>query len=174
MFSEYTGLYFYSALIQSNAALFAVVGIFVIYKLQSLENMIDTMPTKLSYVFSGVVLHPKITEFAVGGKVIRQNIISTYEATDNSTARNAVILFKRWMYLIEAIRPTKKKIKLPMLLMGIGIVLNSILIVLSEPIHNCLGYLEIVIFAAIIIYQSVIIYTIYRTIKGLVLAFYDR
>lgn len=51
MFSDFTGLYFYSALIQSNAALFAGAGIFVMYKLDSMDRKIEKMPARMQMKF---------------------------------------------------------------------------------------------------------------------------
>ena len=37
-FSENTGLYFFSALLQANAAILAIVGVFMIFRLQSYQS----------------------------------------------------------------------------------------------------------------------------------------
>ncbi len=41
MVSEQTSLYFFSAWLQADAAMFAIVGLFAVYKLQSLEGALD-------------------------------------------------------------------------------------------------------------------------------------
>jgi hypothetical protein len=50
MISEQNGLYFFSAWLQANAALFAIVGIFTVYKLQSLENTITSAKALLQHM----------------------------------------------------------------------------------------------------------------------------
>ena len=72
MFSDNTGLYFYSALIQSNAALFTVAGIFVMYKLDSLEQTIDGMPAKMLQKFQSSINPQDIIDFTIGRKKERE------------------------------------------------------------------------------------------------------
>ena len=46
-YSPSTSLYFFSALLQANAAIFSIYGVFVIFKLQSIKSSIDSFITAL-------------------------------------------------------------------------------------------------------------------------------
>ena len=48
-FHPTTGLYFFSALLQANAAIFAIVGVFMIFKLEQLQSRIDACKDLFSY-----------------------------------------------------------------------------------------------------------------------------
>lgn len=58
--------------------------------------------------------------------------------------------------------------------MGIGIILNTILLIVSNSIHYYLTKLELVVFICMILVQVVIIYKLYYIAKEMLLAVYDR
>ena len=46
-FNEYSSHYFFSSLLQANAAIFAITGIFVIFKFQAIDQQISIIQTRL-------------------------------------------------------------------------------------------------------------------------------
>jgi hypothetical protein len=43
VFSEYTGLYFYSSLIQANAAILSLLGVFIVFRIQLNKSSIENL-----------------------------------------------------------------------------------------------------------------------------------
>ncbi len=50
IFSESTGFYSYSSLLQANAAILSILGIFTIFRVQSFQSAIETI--KNSFILS--------------------------------------------------------------------------------------------------------------------------
>jgi len=57
---DYTGLYFYSAVFQGNMALLALVGVFVVFKLQQLTSGLEANRQNLLHYVQLVHTSPKI------------------------------------------------------------------------------------------------------------------
>ncbi len=75
--------YFFSAWLQADAALFAIVGIFVVYKLQSLETVIQSARSTL-FNLTGVH-YLKIEEFENSNESVRLKIITAFETVQVTT-----------------------------------------------------------------------------------------
>jgi hypothetical protein len=64
MFSESTGFYLYSSLLQANAAILSILGVFTIFRVQSIQAAIDII--KNAWIMPRGFYHPNIdvmTEF---------------------------------------------------------------------------------------------------------------
>lgn len=174
MYSDTTGLYFYSAWLQANAAIFAIVGIFAIYKLQTLTNKIDNMPTKLLMDGGQFVSKKDVKMFWIGNYHERDEILERLLSSKNHGDQIAFEQFYKWQMAIEQVRPTKQALRAPMVIMALGMMAHSIMLVLSSYIHNHYQTIETYFFIGASIFQGIVLFLVIYRIKDLVFARYDR
>ena len=160
MFAEDTGLYFYSAWLQADAAIFAIVFIFFIYKLQSIENNISS---SLSIIYSQGSKEYIITAF---------NIIKTTDDRSGQIKESTRPYFKEILEnLVEAL---DFKDKVPIIFKPIFIILpmvlmvSSILLLSSNELHSCGTYIEMSGFGTLLIIQAFSIYYMLNIIRKLI------
>lgn len=139
---DYASLYTFSALIQAFAALFALVGMFVIFKLQSIDNKISDRKRMITDYVGGVLrvhgLYSSISEL----KVLASN---PPEHLDGETKKKCKRLEKEegWhqiFNLIEELQNSKFKIKVkflkPLTLTLAVMILGIGMLPFSQNLHN--------------------------------------
>ena len=119
MLSEQTSLYFFSAWLQADAALFAIVGIFGIYKLQSLENTINS--AMATFPFLSGIREEEVTAFAGKDGDGKKEMIEHFKEI-KPVYRNLYF----WMKATEKIPKVKSLITPTMVLTGSGMILCSV------------------------------------------------
>jgi len=133
-FSESSSLYFFSAILQANAALLALVGIFLIFRLQYFQSIIDGVRNKLINTTSKLNLLNTIINFEE--KQIEERI-------GTRTGDDLIdYLLNVWNLQEMEIRFLKSNIMMPVFLIFIGIIICVLGLVVSSKVHNCYGTFE--------------------------------
>ncbi|MCH7928830.1 MAG: hypothetical protein IID03_12755 [Candidatus Dadabacteria bacterium] len=161
MFAEDTGLYFYSAWLQADAAIFALVFIFIIYKLQSIENTYNSI--------SAMIHNDK-------GKSL------TLDFLDTMKNKNARVRFieqmpnQSWRDLLESLgKAYDDKLEIPKLykplfkMLPLVLLLSSILLLLSNVLHNQGVLIELTGFSLLLLVQISLISKMIKIISDMLL-----
>lgn len=160
IFSTNTGLYFFSALLQSNAAILSVFGVFLIFRIQSYQSSID-------------IIHSSLLDHQTCSSTI-QDIFEFIKNPDlgkkKSIASKADEYIRHYyeesLLFHEKIANIKKTIKLPTYLLGFGIILNLFSLLLSNLFNN-LGLLyEIRLLLVNLIIEIIVILLILNRITN--------
>ena len=156
--SEQTSLYFFSAWLQADAALFAIVGIFGIYKLQSLENTINS--AMATFPFLSGIREEEVTAFAGKDGDGKKEMIEHFKEI-KPVYRNLYF----WMKATEKIPKVKNLITPTMVLTGSGMILCSvgILGVYISKMLPCWATPSLMV--SVFVYEVVTIITIIDKIK---------
>ncbi|MCI0691130.1 hypothetical protein L0337_03880 [candidate division KSB1 bacterium] len=130
-FSDSTGLYFYSALVQANAAILSIVGVFTIFKIQSIQSSIDLVKNILVAEGGRRITIDNLVEFD------QMSLENKKSAIQNGKYSKAILpLFNNWATQIEKINKIKLSIKLPTRLLVVGIVGDSIGVLAANLVHE--------------------------------------
>jgi hypothetical protein len=138
-FSTSTSLYFFSAFLQANAAILSIVGLFIIFKIQSLQSLID------------------IIEFANSDLKEKQKKYAKI-SYDKYTMKK----LSEWIEKENRIIDIKDMIKIPTILLSIGIITSGIGLIFSNFLHNSSFQYEASVLYSFLLYE---IFTLYFVIK---------
>jgi len=160
IFSENTGLYLYSALLQANAAIITLVGFFSIFTIQSIHSKINTIQSSFIAIGHG----NKIRWF--DGLNLKDKEIETQKMIDE----DYFISYNRWVINLKQIKKVKYGIILPTLLLGIALISDIIFLFLSSSLHE--KYPDSEIYYAFInsAYEIIIIIVISYKILSMILS----
>jgi len=160
-FSENTGLYFFSALIQANAAIFSIIGVFYIFRLQSIQSAI-------SDIFNALYNENiNIREYAEqfknknsDDKKLFVNKLSVEDPISN--------YYKNWLeYELEQ-NDIKDKIKNPLITTVILIVLQIIFLIISNGIHSSGIWFESISYLLIGLFQIYVLVIVVNSIISII------
>ena len=165
LFSANTGLYLFSALLQANAAIFAIVGVFGIFRIQSLQSKIE--------FFKQGLIQPKgrsnRTEM-LSEDIIKFDNFNLKDKTnyieDSKTDDIFKPLLRSWLNTETIIINFKSIIVSSMIYIGIGIIINTFFLINSNTIHKYFT-IEAVIFLLTFIYEIVLIIMLIIQIRRL-------
>jgi len=158
-FSDSTGLYFYSALLQANAAIIALIGLYTTFRIQSANSNVESFR---NYFLAGNdVLRDLGFRFDEMTLKRKQNNLSL----DTSTGIEHRI-FQRWYDNLILINKFKIGIILPTTLIAIALISDSIFLFLTTSLHTLDTNIEIKWAVLNLIYQIILVIVIsYRVIK---------
>ena len=156
-FSENTGLYLFSSLIQSNAAIISIFGVFFIFRLQSLLSSISEIYESLLNTNSAV---------ANGAREFRHLSIEEKKAkVDNYKKENDIILeYKKWYKYEKSVIGIKNLIKKPSIIIITLISLQILFLILSNDIHKLGFQYELICFILVTIFQIYVLILLGKTI----------
>ena len=152
-FTENTGYYFYSSLLQANAAIISIFGVFFIYKVQSLQSSI-------SEIFNSICsINSMAMDYALKFKVMdldqKKNKLKDYN-NENTGSK----FYRQWyeteVNLVKIIKPS--------ILLTTAIILQSIFLLLSNDIHLQGSSYEFISFLLTILYESYVLILLSKTI----------
>jgi hypothetical protein len=145
-FSETSALYFLGAVLQADSAILAIVGIFLIFRLQYFQSIIDGIRNILfNKTTDRLKLLDTIYDFEV--KEIEERIgVKTGDSIID-------YLFNRWNLQDIEIRFLKSNIMMPVFLLFIGIVICMLGLIFSAKIHNYYGSLEIWVLSIVAVFH---------------------
>jgi len=127
MISEQNGLYFFSAWLQANAALFAIVGIFTVYKLQSLEGTITSAKALLQHM--GGIGEADIANYAGKNSDGKEEMLGLFK--NSPPVHRELSYWKKAtediLKVKQFILPAMRNTSIGMILSGLGIMLINIL-----------------------------------------------
>jgi len=157
-FSKNSGLYFFSSLLQADAAIFAIVGIFVIYKLQSVQSKIDSIRNYLLGQIGKTTDELEVQKF---DELTTEQKMNFEPSTDKLG-----LLYNKWARLENANDFVKLVVRTPTLFIFIGLTFNSFGLTFASFIHNAGYCVEIIVIGLNLILHLYIFLSIgRRTIK---------
>lgn len=119
IFTESTALYFYSALLQANAAMIALIGLYTTFRLQSAYSNIDSAK---SYFFaSNETIRNFGLEFEEKSYAEKEKYIKNNPATNITNKR-----LHWWFRNLQLIKELKRGVILPTILLGIALISDSV------------------------------------------------
>lgn len=129
-FSDSSSLYIYSAFLQANAAIFAVLGVFIVYRMQSHKSSIDIIKSAM-YSDRGSHSHPStIAEFEALKVPEKKRKFSTMNPSDYYYK-----LYETWIYHLDRNNELKKYITLPTIILTVGMILDATFLLFSSNLH---------------------------------------
>lgn len=160
-FSSNTGLYLYSALIQANAAIFSIIGVFFIFRLQSVQSAITNIFNGLYNENIGVRQGAyKFKNMSLEEKKIYIDSLSGDDHISND--------YRTWFNYEEELEDNKSKIKTPLIVIAVLIILQIIFLVISDGI-NKLGFkYEISAFIIIVSFQIYVLSIVVNSILSII------
>ena len=154
-FTDSTSLYIYGSLLQANAAVFAILGLFIIYKIQSVQSSIDIIKSDLMRSQS-LESHPQIiTDFD------NASIEKKKEECEKFKKNNSFYYayFKTWLDNSESISNLKIRITYPTIFLTTAIIIDGICLLFCSNLHKyhpteeiCIAYFTMFIHIIIWIY----------------------
>jgi hypothetical protein len=172
MFSESTGFYLYSSLLQANAAILSILGVFTIFRIQSIQSAIDTI--KNSLVISNPNHYPSTEEMDEFDVYTTQEKMAKAKegygshqggSYHDSTKKNINHRYVNWASKEDKIDKIKNSLLFPSILLAISIIAFAIFIILSKWIH-CQGEtVELFTFGFIVIFEIVVVFKVIKYIR---------
>jgi hypothetical protein len=149
-------LYLFSSFIQADAAIFAIIGVFIVYRLQSLENDFDK---SLRILIDWTKRHGRTNDsLMLELAETRQEFEKTLKTLDTPPFK---ALVKTLEDLPLAMSKIRQSIKLPLVLFICHILLNSLLLASSDSIGGLWVYCELGISIA---FFGVLLVLVYRLV----------
>ena len=131
-FTESTSLYIYSAFLQANAAIIAILGLFIIYKIQSLQSSIDIIKSEMMRNQS-LESHPKvIADFDTALINKKEEIYKDLEKQKSFY----LPYFKIWLDNSIGISNLKNLITNPTIFLTTVIIIDGICLLICSNLHK--------------------------------------
>jgi hypothetical protein len=163
-FSENTGLYLYSALLQANAAILALIGVYIIFKIQSLKSEIEIVKNYIVHNTNGATAPKKYYfKFDLGNLNDKKKLWDEIKR-QNLDKKDPYSKFGQWYHIESNIEFISGSVKFPSIVLAISILLNAILIIFAYSIHNQHPLREFYVFGISIIFQAYILYLVVKVI----------
>lgn len=153
VFSANTGLYFFSALLQANAAILSIVGVFYIFKVQSIQNTIHFIKSSLLTDRFRDIVPAHLVQLSKLNIDERRIKIAERGYSDATKSQ----LFD-WTNLDEKVLAIKDSIKLPSLLLVLGIAIFAIGLLSAHLVHSAGLFIEFRFLYLCFLYELVCLY----------------
>lgn len=158
--SDSTGFYFYSSLIQVKAAIFSIYGIFIVFKLQLLNQEIENCK---NYI---------IKENGLGAltNFLYKNINDKIEFINDLSKRNRPFsnIYKTWVDADYLVTKINKQFSLPMKLLVTGMIIDSFALLLQQFINKIL-LVQLLLYGVVVSLFIWSLILVYLSIKNIVL-----
>ncbi len=166
VFSENSGLYLFSALLQANAAILAIGGVFYIFRIQSLHGIIEFI--KVTMCSAGITSSAK-------EKMLKFELMTTIEKNNYATLliekmpEDQIALgYCNWNQMVQEIERMKSAIIFATILLALGIITNMVMLSFAYHIHKYCSTSEYLFFILVIVLQILILFfVIYGIIVSL-------
>ncbi len=163
LFADFSSAYFFSACLQANASIIALIGVFWIFRIQSINSNIDSIKIALSMergITSDLKLEPDIiTIFELKDTDERKNYIE--KQVENESAKS---LLKSWLEKDVNKTDIMNSIKTPIIIIAIGLVIDAVCLVFSNFIHSLCIMVELSIISVALLYQILIIFKVVKNV----------
>jgi hypothetical protein len=160
IFSINTGLYFFSALLQADAAIFAVLAVFIVFKLQYQQAItLNLRP----FILQGVTPEQRliVREFDSANIERKRQIAEQYKNTG----------LMSWLYhelpQHEKAEELKSKFKYPGIYLVTLIAGDIIGLLTIESLHHCNQLLEIIVFVVVAIAHVIMMINLLINIQNI-------
>lgn len=164
LFSENTGLYFYSTIVQANAAIFSILAIFYIFRRQYIDDRISSIREELTRINNAIAT--KTREYFYLSSEKRKEFIKS-----NKGALDILDLYKNADYFLDSKYALNSRMKLPLFLLISVIIIQSILLLLASGVHSAEYLVELSFFIFTLIIE---IWALLIIIKKISLIVGDR
>ncbi len=158
LFSENTGLYFYSTLVQANAAIFSILSIFFIFRLQYVNSRITSIRQELISINNPIANRARL--FFQMDLSRRQDFIDKF-----SGAIEIKELYQNAHHFLLNKQSLKSRLVIPASSLSLVVIIQSILLLLASAIHGAGYILEASFFLFTLITQIWSLLIIYKNIK---------
>ncbi|MFA5994134.1 MAG: hypothetical protein WC823_04190 [Parcubacteria group bacterium] len=170
-FSEATSLYFYSALLQGNAALITLVAMFLVYRKQYLDAIFDNLEKRtidyLSKIANVATNYSDIFHF----EKFNNELCKDLDSTSKEKFKN-VTEHSSWIARFDELRDANKKrgelwqnAVMPIRLVFIILGASVIMLPLSDQIHVS-AWLESLSFLVYVSSEIITLRLLFKFIKG--------
>jgi len=165
-FSESTLLYFFSALLQANAAILSIVGVFLVFRLQSLRSAIDTLRTIFLQKPGESIWPERLAEFDEMDISKKRKWIAERQQKKELTIM--LPLFKSWITHLENIESLKTRARRPTILLALSICLFTFGLSFAAYVHSLGFESEAVSLAMCSAFEVLIIVSVVATVLDLI------
>ncbi|HAD82446.1 MAG: hypothetical protein A2509_08700 [Candidatus Edwardsbacteria bacterium RIFOXYD12_FULL_50_11] len=132
--SDSTGFYFYSSLIQVKAAIFSIYGLFIVFKIQMSSQIIETCKNFIASSQGNIIA---VTKFDESNMEDKQKFIDIKKEAKKATSGFTEIHhYQKWFDSIKAINEIKINYKIPMILLVIGMVIDSLALLFQKTLQQ--------------------------------------
>lgn len=154
MFSPNTGFYFYSSLLQAQAAIFSIVGVFIVFKLQTIKSAIENY----KHMLLALKVYPSvITDFEFADEATRkEKYIRLGKGSEQIT-------YLQWNESETKVKNIKDQIKTPIILLSIGMIVSTLGLIFTCFINNVF-ILEIILLATVTTFFLYTLFIVYNSI----------
>jgi len=133
-FSDNSAYYFFSSLLQANAAILSIVGVFYIFRIQSLSSSIDVAKTALSQNPAKFTTPARIAAFDDENLEGKKHEL---EQMKNNEAGNLILpFFGLWVKSEIEIDRLKNKARLPTILLAASLIIFTAGLLLAAYLHS--------------------------------------
>ena len=158
-FAENSSFYFYSSILQANAAIFSIVGVFYIFRIQSLQASIDIIKSGLMNDQGRSSWPQEIIDWD------NLSLKEKEEKINNGTANKYILKsLVTWTKKERDVDSFKKVISFPSILLAIGILLESLSLFSASYIHNQFQVLEYYVAYTNLMFEFLIVIYVVKTI----------
>lgn len=161
-FSENTGLYFYSALLQANAAILSIVGVFFIFRIQQLKSEIDSIKDYVSFRFQNDA-RKYYHEFNLANLEEKNEIIERYKKK-NYIESDPYHKLPDWYTRELELKKIIGSIKAPTIILAFSILMNTVFLLFAENFHKSSYSIE---FSAFLFTLLLEIFVLIFVVKGI-------
>lgn len=158
-----SGRYFFSAILQGNAAILSILGVFTIFKIQALHSNIDTLKASRLGDMGSSSTPTGIIEFDKKSLEEKEIFVKNF-----NTSPMIKGVYESWLENEIIIDNILKNVKIPIILLIISILLNALLIILIDSVFilNTESIIQLYIFC--IYYEFVILLELTKNIFNLI------
>lgn len=162
-FSENSSFYFLSSLLQANASILSISGVFFIFRIQSLQSSIDIIKSSLMSDRGNISWPGDIVKFD-------NLLLNDKESYLKSEQKNKYILQSLidWTSKEKLIHNIKKEIIIPTILIGTGIIVESICLFSANYVHVYFNLVEYyILFVNLLLELAIVFFVIKSILKSL-------
>jgi hypothetical protein len=168
-FSESTGLYLYSSLVQANAAILAVVAFFFSFKLEKLKSKIHLIKMSIPTAWSPGFTNELMERFENSSITKKREILGSLkknhvESNNRLPNEKTLDYYHQWYELARKINLIENSLLKPGIMLVISIITFAVLLIFSYDFHIKLENNEVIIFGLALILESYILYFVLKLI----------
>lgn len=137
--SDSSGLYLFSALLQANAAILALLAVFAVFRIQTLANRVSTMREYLlQHGPSYQIPRQRVVEFEWASPAEKERMIGETPdpAIEFGLAQSGATQFRRWRDADIAINETKTSLAAPIVALTSLMVISAFGIIYAVAVHS--------------------------------------
>lgn len=158
-FSENSGFYFLSSLLQANAAILSITGVFYIFKIQSLQSSIDIIKSSLMADMGRRSWPEKILEFDKLSLVEKEKAL-LIKPDPYIHIKPSIV---DWTTLERKISNVKAEVKPSLIILGIAIIVEAVCLFTANLIHQH-NMVEMIVLFLNLILEVIIVFVVIKNI----------